>query len=227
MEPELDHKQERLIAAWLQKADDVEGDEYGRFMAAWIAFNALCYARFAKRASKNRPDLRKSGGLQELENPVPIAGTLEPREGQGVRLKIEKPGEIWIDIRERYTEDLVFREFAKSYAPAFKDTWANETSVHRALDSFLDSIRRPKGHYVVNMLKAGQHNETASPKELEAQGVVVAVSAPEDLGQLVAALYQVRCNVFHGEKVPGDVNDDRIVKAARPLLVELINHALG
>jgi hypothetical protein len=39
-----------------------------------------------------------------------------------------------------------------------------------------------------------------------------------NLRQLKSVLYQIRCNVFHGEKAPGDVNDDRIVRAAHPVL---------
>jgi len=77
------------------------------------------------------------------------------------------------------------------------------------------------------MLLAGQHDEEASLDDLTRRNAVVAVKAPDDLGDLVEVLYQVRCNVFHGEKVPGDANDDRIVKAARPLLVELLRHVLA
>lgn len=35
-------------------------------------------------------------------------------------------------------------------------------------------------------------------------------------------LHQIRCNVFHGEKIPGELNDDRIVNAATPVLRELL-----
>ncbi len=36
-------------------------------------------------------------------------------------------------------------------------------------------------------------------------------------------MYQIRCNIFHGEKTPGDLNDDRIVKSSLPLLRYLVN----
>ncbi len=42
--------------------------------------------------------------------------------------------------------------------------------------------------------------------------------APMKLAQLKSMLYQVRNSVFHGGKVPSDLNDDRIVKAATPVL---------
>ena len=32
----------------------------------------------------------------------------------------------------------------------------------------------------------------------------------------------IRCNIFHGEKAPGVLNDDRIVKAATPVLRQLL-----
>lgn len=39
-------------------------------------------------------------------------------------------------------------------------------------------------------------------------------------------LYQIRCNIFHGEKTPGDFNDDRIVKNALPLLRHIVDYLL-
>lgn len=49
---ELDGKQQRIIAGWLQRATSSGNDEYGRFIEAWIALNALCYALFAQKASR-------------------------------------------------------------------------------------------------------------------------------------------------------------------------------
>jgi hypothetical protein len=108
----LDDKQKRLIEAWLGRATARDGDEYGRFMAAWLAFNAFCYARFAAIASRKRPDLGEDRGLEGLEGQVPAEGTLELRPDGRVRLLIKKPGRIQIDIRDRYTENVVFEQFA-------------------------------------------------------------------------------------------------------------------
>src|SRR5713101_313751 len=108
----LDDKQRRLINAWLQRATTGDGDEYGRFMAAWLAFNAFCYACFASLASRQRPDLTDARGLSGLTGKVNASGTLELRTDGRVRLQIEEPGRIRIDIRDRYTEDIVFDQFA-------------------------------------------------------------------------------------------------------------------
>lgn len=51
-----------------------------------------------------------------------------------------------------------------------------------------------------------------------------------DLKTIKNTLYQIRCNIFHGEKIPGDINDDRIVKSANPILnyiVEKLIHEQG
>ncbi|BDD89194.1 hypothetical protein [Desulfofustis limnaeus] len=221
----LDDKQKRLIEAWFAGATTSNGDEYGRFMSAWIAFNAFCYARFADKASRRRPDLSEDKGLSGISGQVPAKGTLELRSDGRVRLRIEKPGRIQIDIRERYTEDIVFAEFSREYSQFFT-TWLLESPFCSARDEFLASLKRSNGYYVINMLRVAQYDEQAPIGDLSKRNVVVAITEPNDLGQLVDALYQVRCNVFHGEKVPGDLNDDRIVKAARPLLVELLRHLI-
>jgi len=42
-----------------------------------------------------------------------------------------------------------------------------------------------------------------------------------NLSTIKNVLYQIRCNIFHGEKIPGDINDDRIVKSANPILEQI------
>lgn len=227
----LDDKQKRLIDAWLKRADDSSMDEYGRFMAVWIAFNALCYALFALKASHRRPDLSEDRGLTGLDQRVSAEGWLEPRGGGRVRLRIEKPGKIQLDIQDRYSEDIIFSEFARVFSPLFT-AWLKEEHVLNARDGFLAELKKERGTYVVNMLRVEDYNrlkdnQAISLADLRKRNVVVPVNKPEDLREVVPALYQVRCNVFHGEKVPGEPNDDRIVKAARPLLVEIVRHALS
>lgn len=53
-----------------------------------------------------------------------------------------------------------------------------------------------------------------------------AITDRTNLSHLVTVLYQVRNNMFHAEKVPGDPNDDRIVRAARPVLDGVVKRAL-
>ena len=47
------------------------------------------------------------------------------------------------------------------------------------------------------------------------------------LSQVKRVLYQIRCNIFHGAKVPGEVNDDRITKCAIPILRRLVQMAIA
>ena len=77
------------------------------------------------------------------------------------------------------------------------------------------------------MLRAADFNPERPLNELIDRNVIVAVKESGELNQIIDVLYQVRCNVFHGEKVPGEVNDDRIVCAARPLVVALVQRAMG
>jgi len=157
---------------------------------------------------------------------VPAEGTLELRPDGRVRLLIKKPGRIQIDIRDRYTEDIVFTQFALQYQSSFR-SWLEEAPLREARDGFLAALKRPIGYYVVNMLRAAEHDPDGSIEEMAKKNIVVAIEDPSLLKELVDALYQMRCNVFHGEKVPSDLNDDRIVTAARPLLVELLQRAVS
>jgi hypothetical protein len=222
---DLDDKQRHLIDAWLERAFSENGDEYGQFMAAWLAFNALCYAYFGKRAMKQRPDLSKKKGLSEIAGRVSTNCTIESKPDGRVTLEVFDPGPIRIDIRDRYTEDLVFSEFSRRYREDFVQ-WLRDPYFLKTRDTFLEAIERPGSHYVINMLKIGEHDTSLSLGDLKSRSIVKAIDKPDDLGQFVDALYQVRCNVFHGEKVPGEPNDDRIVRVARPLVGELVRRAL-
>ncbi len=223
---DLDDKQRTLIAAWLERAFSENGDEYGQFMAAWLAFNAICYAYFGKKAMKQRPDLRKTKGLSVIEGRVSTSCTIESKPDGRVTLEVLDPGPIRIDIRDRYTEDIVFSEYSRCYRDDFLH-WLEEPRFRETRDTFLDAIKRPSGHYVINMLKMGEHDAEMPLGELKSRNIVKAIDKPDDLGQFVDALYQVRCNVFHGEKVPGEPNDDRVVRVARPLVGELVRRAFG
>ena len=47
-------------------------------------------------------------------------------------------------------------------------------------------------------------------------------SKDNSLNIIKKVIYQIRCNIFHGEKVPGDINDDRIAVGALPMLKLLV-----
>lgn len=222
----LDDKQHRLINAWLGRASAIDGDEYSGFMSAWIAFNAFCCAKFASSAMKPRADLRKNIDLTKINDPVDVGGKMERRSDGKVQIRINTPCVIKIDIKERYTEDLVFNQFASNYENNYGE-WLKNKEFKIVFDKFLAAIQRDQGVYVINILRAAEHLPDISLDDMINKNVIVAIKDESDLRQIINVLYQVRCNVFHGEKVPGEVNDDRVVQVARPLIVELLNRAMS
>jgi hypothetical protein len=47
-------------------------DSYAQFISLWVAFNAICYARYASFANQNRADNNRGAGLTKV--------TDEPKE---------------------------------------------------------------------------------------------------------------------------------------------------
>lgn len=129
---------------------------------------------------------------------------------------------ISIKIAERYTEEIIFDKFAEVFAGPYR-RWLTEREFESAVQSFIEAIRKPNGYsYVINMAKTSEH-ELAKYEQLRGTNVIAVFQEIEDLYQLKSALYQVRCNIFHGEKVPGEINDDRITQAAVPVLRRLVH----
>jgi len=223
----LDKKQLRLIHSWLERAALSPSDEYGSFMAAWIAFNAFCYALFAAEANGPRADLAKNAQFPQAgDAPVGVSGSFRATPNGGKQIRLDEPCKVRIDIKERYTEDLIFRAFGAHYQQDFI-MWRQDPQFLDTCEQFLAGITKPNGRLVVNMLRARDYSPDTPLKDLRAGAIVKAICNPSRLGEYVDVLYQVRCNVFHGEKVPGDWNDDRVVKVARPLVVAILTRALA
>ena len=62
--------------------------------------------------------------------------------------------------------------------------------------------------------------------KLSNQNILV-LCEDNNLDTIKNVLYQIRCNIFHGEKIPGDRNDDRIVKSANPVLKYILNYLIN
>jgi|ERR1700686_7537 len=216
---DLDDKQFRLVRAWMKYGAQ---DEYGRFISLWVAFNALCYAKYAAEAHQLRADLdlKKSSGLSAVQDKeVPASGTLS-KDAERIKLHLDTPGPVTIKIVERYTEDVIFDRFATDYQTEYK-AWLAGGIFRQHVDALFAAIAKDQKHYIVNMAKANKHQlkpDSTQYKEMRAAGVIVAWEDTMKLSQLKSVLYQIRNNVFHGEKVPGEANDDRIVKVASPVL---------
>ena len=68
---------------------------------------------------------------------------------------------------------------------------------------------------------------------LQAKGVynfsrceVEHIPDPTDLVRIIEVVYQVRCNLFHGHKVPADLRDRSLVQAAFTVISALISPLL-
>jgi hypothetical protein len=217
---DFDKRQARIIRAWLSRSRDTASDAYDAFIGLWIAFNAYCYGRYARLAHRNRADLRNEAGLRSLSDAPTAAVGQIVREPSRVRLELTQPGRVVIVIRERYTEDIIFSQLAKDFRVTYLD-WLKDIRFAAHVAAFHAALARNGRHYVVNMAVVDRYD----PKNLDAlanQGVIVPFEDPTKIDDLIDVLYQVRCNVFHGEKVPYDPNDDKIVKAAHPVLLFIV-----
>jgi hypothetical protein len=69
-----------------------------------------------------------------------------------------------------------------------------------------------------------QKEELLNIKDIDklASSNIIILCEQNDLKTIIKVLYQIRNNIFHGEKIPGEINDDRIVKSALPMLRFLI-----
>ena len=172
-------------------------------------------------ANRRRADLRHDKGLTHVTaTSAPAAGSIV-HDGKRFRIELKDPGRIVITVSERYTEDIIFEQFATEFQARY-EAWLVDRMFRDAVANFRGSLERNGRCYVINMAKAMQHREGDDFERMENKNIIVPFEELRNLRQLKNALYQVRCNIFHGEKVPGDLNDDRITKAAVPTLRLLV-----
>lgn len=221
---ELDKKQKQLIQLWLIFADDDNLSWYMRFIALWIAFNALCYAQFAREAVKPISYLKSDKWLSTITEEIPVTGSLRRQNGH-VCLKIDSP-KLQVSFKERYAENIIYQCFSRYYNESYLDWLHDDPSLEGMLNAFVESIQKPNGCYVINMLKSADYSESIPLDTLRSSNIVAAIIDRKNLRQIIDTLYQVRCNVFHGEKTPGGPNDDGIVRTAHPLLRAFLQHIL-
>jgi hypothetical protein len=222
----LDHKQQKIVSSWLQRAMDLSKDTYASFISLWISFNAYCYSQYAAKANKHRADLRNDAGLRNITpDPLRAEGTVR-LDNARYRLNIEKPGRILIIVSERYTEDIVFTQFAREYQPLYQEL-LRDVEFEKAVAKFQRAIRKKGGrHFIVNMARHREYSPDGDYDTMVQRHIIVPFENKEDLEELKNVLYQVRCNVFHGEKLPGLMNDDKIVRTAQPVLERILRRIL-
>ncbi|MGD9851214.1 MAG: hypothetical protein AB7T38_08095 [Nitrospirales bacterium] len=219
---QLDDKQKRLVTTWIDYGTRENSDNYSRFISLWVAFNATCYALYAKYANKNRPDLDKDHGLAKVtSDPEKLAGKIF-RESNRVKLEIDRPGKIAITITQKYTEDVIYAKFAKEFKSQYRN-WLADQNFESKILALREAIKKGDRYYVINMIKISEHKTNSDYyEEMKRRNIIVAFEDKSNLEQLKDVMYQVRNNVFHGEKVPDDPNDDQIVKKAHPVLLSIL-----
>ena len=216
MKKYFDDKQKTLINAWISQATE-SSNEYLKFMSNWIAFNAICYHLFFEQAVMDRVELdRGKSKLPRIKESVKQNTEIQA-ESTSITLKKEKieidikaPERLNFSIKEKYTEDLIYEQFAKSYS--------NKIIVGQEIfQSLKESLKKDDRFYVINMARIKAYNQFEDIN-VQSKGNILVLCEKNDLKTIKNVLYQIRCNIFHGEKIPGDLNDDRIVKSANPIL---------
>ena len=222
----FDNKQKKLITSWHNLSEKSE-DTYMAFMSEWIAFNAICYNLYYEKAIIERANIDRSKSklnkIHERFNPsvnveaqnAKIAGTLDKWS-----IDLSLPERLFISVSNNYTEDIIFNEFVKEHQNWYKNN---------ATNSFNDlklSLKKENRHFVINMAKSQNYNFKNDIDGMAKQNVLILCEV-NNLKTIKNVLYQIRCNIFHGEKTPGDFNDDAIVKSALHLLKYIMNYLIG
>lgn len=219
----IDDKQITLILSWHQQAND-STNEYLKFMSNWIAFNAICYAQYYKLAIKERADIDRkkskidmvTNRLMTENNLVADKASIEKKDEKWM-INLELPERLFLTIQKTYTEDIIFTIFDTEWSDFF-----NSKQVFKELSLNLkNKIEKDGYHYIINMARVYKFDRENIP-EMIRRNIIVPLEEI-NFNQVRKVLYQIRNNIFHGEKTPGEPNDDRIVKAANPVLNEIVS----
>jgi len=224
MKKYFDDKQKTLVNAWITQASE-SSNEYLKFMSNWIAFNAICYNLFFEQAVMDRAELdRRKSKLRKIKesvkqnNDIQAQSTSITLKKERIEIDIKVPERLNFSIKEKYTEDLIYEQFVKSYS--------DKISVgHEIFQNLKESLKKEDRFYVVNMARIQAYNESEDVDDQSKNNILV-LCEKNNLRTIKNVLYQIRCNIFHGEKIPGDINDDRIVKSANPILERITKYLI-
>lgn len=219
----FDDKQKKLINSWRNLSLESK-DAYMAFMAEWIAFNAICYHLYFKKAIIERANIdRSKSKLNEIHELLNHRGEVVA-ENAKISVKSERwnidlslPDRLFISVSNNYTEDIIFNEFVKDNEKWYSDKPSN------SFEELKKSLSKDNRHYVINMAKSNNYSENHDINEMANKNTII-LCEKNNLRIIKNVLYQIRCNIFHGEKTPGDVNDDRIVKSALPVLKYIVDY---
>jgi len=81
-------------------------------------------------------------------------------------------------------------------------------------------LRNPVYERAISRLREKGVFDTATGKRRK-------IRNPKNLVEVMRCLYQVRCNLFHGGKMPENPRDERLVEASHTILTRLLAERLG
>jgi len=221
----FDDKQKNLICSW-HNLSEQSLDSYMAFMAEWIAFNAICYNLYYENAIIERANIDRSKSklnkIHEKFNPTAdlivqeakLVGTIEKWS-----IDLMLPERLFITVSHNYTEDIIFNEFVKE-----NQKWYDNKPTE-LFDNLKKSLSKGGRNFVVNMAKSSSYDQKIDIDILASKNIII-LCEENNLKTIKNVLYQIRCNIFHGEKIPGDINDDTIVKSSLPLLKHIVVYLL-
>ncbi|MGR6088071.1 MAG: hypothetical protein ACU4F9_07840 [Arcticibacter sp.] len=221
----FDDKQKNLINSW-HNLSEQSLDPYMAFMAEWIAFNAICYNLYYENAIIERANIDRSKSklkkIHEKFNPkadlivqeAKLVGTIEKWA-----IDLMLPERLFISVSNNYTEDIIFNEFVKE-----NQKWYDKNPIE-LFDNLKTSLSKGSRNFVINMARSRNYDEKIDIDLLASKNIII-LCEENNLKTIKNVLYQIRCNIFHGEKIPGDINDDRIVKSSLPLLKHIVEYLL-
>lgn len=223
----MDEKQKDLILAWHEQSKYAP-NEYMKFMSNWIAFNAICYALYHKNAVKERADIdRKKSKIEKvsqrliLENHLIADKALIENKNEKWTIDLVLPERLFLTIQKTYTEDLIYNEFDNEWSEHFE----HDERFFELSGDLKKAIKKDPFHYVINMSRIDKMDESDISDMIQ-RNIVIPLEEVSLL-QVRKVLYQIRNNIFHGEKIPGEPNDDRIVKSANPLLNYIVSTCMS
>lgn len=225
----FDNKQKRLINSW-HSLSIKSDDNYMAFIAEWIAINAICYNLYYEEAVMERASIdRSKSKLKKIQSKLIESSNLPATEAhlenkeEKWNIDIHFPDRLFLSISKKYTEDRIFEIFVDNYKEWYTEEEQNNTNLFLDLQkSLTKNIKFGERHFVINMARIKDYSGDLNIEELSKKRIII-LCERNSLISIKDILYQIRCNIFHGEKTPGDINDDRIVKCALPMLRYLVN----
>ena len=223
---EFDEKQFSIIKSWHNVSIN---QDYGyvKFFSNWISFNAICYGLFYEKGVKERVDIDNINKLPNIKSRLEVEESIYLDQGQiyqtdhNIKVKLKFPEPINFSIKERFIEHYIFNEFSKKFK---NDLFFN--SDDNEIIALKKALTKDNGRiYVIDMSRYTQHNIDNDIDEMSSKGVITLFEDSE-LSSIVNVLYQIRCNIFHGGKEPGDHHDDEIVEAANIILNKIVEFVI-